>query len=339
MFRTQRRHNPVTGKAYPWLVARHGDGQPLLLLRLRRRLRPRSSSSSPPTSLMWPSAASTATNGPNARRPRPVSTSRPSTTASSRLRGPGPPPANLPVAAAPKIDPFVRKWLARLPHPFTAADRRAGYRYDISILQAEFSLTQVLDRPLTRAGLLRAGHPRQPRHRPPRPGEPDLRPPGRQPEAANAAPRASSGPASSPRVSPPRCTSTTAGPRSSSTTRKEPPLRTETTINDTQATSTSANGCTTWPHWPRSASPPTDVSCTSNESARALGRRGRHRVPLPPCRRRRPTQPRACASATPASTPSCPPSWPSASSQRLHQPRLTRAARHPPWSATSPPGP
>ena len=29
------------------------------------------------------------------------------------------------------------------------ADRAAGYRYDISILQAEFSLTQVLDRPVT----------------------------------------------------------------------------------------------------------------------------------------------------------------------------------------------
>jgi hypothetical protein len=47
-----------------------------------------------------------------------------------------------------RIDRFVRKWLARLPHPYTGADRRAGYRYDISILQAEFSLTQVLDRPL-----------------------------------------------------------------------------------------------------------------------------------------------------------------------------------------------
>ena len=30
-----------------------------------------------------------------------------------------------------------------------AEDRAAGYRYDVSILQAEFSLTQVLDRPLT----------------------------------------------------------------------------------------------------------------------------------------------------------------------------------------------
>jgi hypothetical protein len=47
------------------------------------------------------------------------------------------------------IEAFVRKWLRRLPHPFTLADRRAGYRYDISILQAEFSLTQMLNRPLT----------------------------------------------------------------------------------------------------------------------------------------------------------------------------------------------
>jgi hypothetical protein len=39
------------------------------------------------------------------------------------------------------IDALLRKWLARLPHPFTAADRAAGYRYDISVLQAEFSLT------------------------------------------------------------------------------------------------------------------------------------------------------------------------------------------------------
>jgi hypothetical protein len=49
--------------------------------------------------------------------------------------------------SAAKIDALLRKWLPLLPHPFTAADRRAGYRYDISILQAEFSLTQVLDRP------------------------------------------------------------------------------------------------------------------------------------------------------------------------------------------------
>jgi len=36
-----------------------------------------------------------------------------------------------------------------LPHPFTPQVREVGYRYDLSILQAEFSLTQILDRPLS----------------------------------------------------------------------------------------------------------------------------------------------------------------------------------------------
>ena len=45
-----------------------------------------------------------------------------------------------------KIEAFFRKWLARLPHPYSAQDRRAGYRYELSVLQAEFSLTQVWDR-------------------------------------------------------------------------------------------------------------------------------------------------------------------------------------------------
>jgi len=50
---------------------------------------------------------------------------------------------------AAKIDAVFRKWLRRLPHPFAAAHRAAGYRYHLSILQSEFALTQVLDRPLT----------------------------------------------------------------------------------------------------------------------------------------------------------------------------------------------
>ena len=48
-----------------------------------------------------------------------------------------------------KIDGLLRKWFRKLPHPFTGKDRQAGYRYQISMLQAEFSLTQVLDRPLS----------------------------------------------------------------------------------------------------------------------------------------------------------------------------------------------
>ena len=51
--------------------------------------------------------------------------------------------------SAARIEALARKWLARLPNPFTAADRAAGYRYELSVLQAEVSLTQVFDRPLT----------------------------------------------------------------------------------------------------------------------------------------------------------------------------------------------
>src|ERR1700751_5321993 len=47
------------------------------------------------------------------------------------------------------IDALLRKWLRRLPHPFTCQDRQAGYRYQLSILQIELSLTLVLDRPVS----------------------------------------------------------------------------------------------------------------------------------------------------------------------------------------------
>ena len=48
-----------------------------------------------------------------------------------------------------QIHALLDKWLQILPDPFSDADRAAGYRYDISILQAEFSLTQMLDAPVT----------------------------------------------------------------------------------------------------------------------------------------------------------------------------------------------
>jgi hypothetical protein len=48
-----------------------------------------------------------------------------------------------------KIEALAGKWLAILPCPYSPADQAAGYRYDISVLQAEFSLTQVLDKPVS----------------------------------------------------------------------------------------------------------------------------------------------------------------------------------------------
>jgi hypothetical protein len=50
---------------------------------------------------------------------------------------------------ADKIEALAGKWLGRLPHPFTTDDIQAGYTYRLSMLQMEFSLTQMLDRPLS----------------------------------------------------------------------------------------------------------------------------------------------------------------------------------------------
>jgi hypothetical protein len=47
------------------------------------------------------------------------------------------------------IERFFHQWLGRLPHPFTRADQEAGYVYQLSVVQAEFSLTQVLDQPVS----------------------------------------------------------------------------------------------------------------------------------------------------------------------------------------------
>ena len=48
-----------------------------------------------------------------------------------------------------EIAALAARLLAMLPYPFTAEDTAAGYRYELSVLQAEFSLTQVLDAPVT----------------------------------------------------------------------------------------------------------------------------------------------------------------------------------------------
>lgn len=47
-----------------------------------------------------------------------------------------------------KIEALAARLLRLLPHPFTPGDIAAGYRYQLSVLQAEFSLTQVLDTPV-----------------------------------------------------------------------------------------------------------------------------------------------------------------------------------------------
>ncbi len=50
---------------------------------------------------------------------------------------------------APYLGLAASRLSAMLPHPFTAKGRQARYRYQLSILQIELSLTQVLDRPVS----------------------------------------------------------------------------------------------------------------------------------------------------------------------------------------------
>ncbi len=108
----------------------------------------------------------------------------------------------------------------------------AGYRYDISILQAEFSLTQVLDRPLSGRVFfeevirenLDLG----------RPDQVALIFDRRVIRNGRTRPRAGSAPGSSPTGSSRRCTSTTSTRRIKQYHKEGRALRTETTINDTR---------------------------------------------------------------------------------------------------------
>ncbi len=47
-----------------------------------------------------------------------------------------------------RIERFLRKWQDRLPCPFSTRQQVAGYRYEASMCQVEFALTQVVDRPV-----------------------------------------------------------------------------------------------------------------------------------------------------------------------------------------------
>ena len=91
---------------------------------------------------------STCTTGRSARPPRPASAWSALDNGLASCDDPAALQATCDSFGAHEVKAFVDKWLARLPRPLTDDDRAAGYDYDISVLQAELSLTQVLDRPL-----------------------------------------------------------------------------------------------------------------------------------------------------------------------------------------------
>jgi hypothetical protein len=147
VFRTQRRHNPITGKAYPWLVADTSMVNHFYFYGFDDDFGPFFIK----FATYFPYVAKCCINGHEWAKRQATKAGLDYEALDNGFAACADPARLQGICrslSAAKINAFVRKWLARLPHPFTPADRRAGYRYDISILQAEFSLTQVLDRPL-----------------------------------------------------------------------------------------------------------------------------------------------------------------------------------------------
>ena len=147
VFRTEKRRNPKTGRAYPWIVKSTAMVNHYYIYAVDRDFGPFFLK----FCNYFPFNAKLCMKRPRIRQAAARAERHHLRGARQRhfkLRRPWAPAADLRRLSAEKIDGFLRRWLDLLPHPFTATDRKAGYRYDISILQAEFSLTQVLDRPV-----------------------------------------------------------------------------------------------------------------------------------------------------------------------------------------------
>ena len=148
VIRTEKRHNPRTGRPYPWLVwstamvnhwywyAVDRDFGPFFLK----------------VSTYFPYTVKVCLNGHEYVKRQLTQAGIVFEALDNGLRSCADPTRAQVLCdrmSAEKIEGFVKKWLRFLPSPFTPADTRAGYRDAVSVLQAEFSLTQVFDRPAT----------------------------------------------------------------------------------------------------------------------------------------------------------------------------------------------
>jgi hypothetical protein len=148
VFRTEKRRNPTTGQAYPWLVRSTAMINHFYFYAVDQDFGPFFLK----FGTYFPYNAKLCLNGHEYLKRQLDRRGIPFEPLDNGILGCADPrraQALCEGLSAEKIDAFGRKWLRRLPHPFVAKDRQAGYRYRFSILQAEFSLTQVLDRPLT----------------------------------------------------------------------------------------------------------------------------------------------------------------------------------------------
>ena len=148
VFRTEKRRNPVTGASYPWIVSSTGVVNQFYVYCVDADFGPFFLK----FSSYFPYNAKLCINGNEWAKRQAVKAGIGFTALDNGFAACEDPDRLQAICdrlSPARIDALLRKWLRTLPHPFTAADRAAGYRYDLSILQAEFSLTQMLDRPVS----------------------------------------------------------------------------------------------------------------------------------------------------------------------------------------------
>ena len=148
VIRTEKRRNPTTGQAYPWLVPSTAMVNHFYFYAVDEDFGPFFLK----FGTYFPYTAKLCLNGHEYVKRQLAQRGIPFEALDNGIRWCADPrrlQALCDGLSAEKIGDFFGKWLQRLPHPFTREDQLAGYRYQLSILQAEFSLTQMLDRPLS----------------------------------------------------------------------------------------------------------------------------------------------------------------------------------------------
>jgi len=148
VFRTVKRRNPVTGAAYPWLVPGSGVVNQYYFYCVDEEFGPVCVKFSG----YFPYAGRLILNGNEYARRQAAKAGigfTPLDNAFAAVDDVAAVQAICDGLDADAITALAARLLRVLPYPFTVQDTAAGYRYELSVLQAEFSLTHTLDAPVT----------------------------------------------------------------------------------------------------------------------------------------------------------------------------------------------
>ena len=148
VFRTSKRRNPVTGASYPWLVPSTGVVNQYYFYCVDEEFGPVCVK----FSSYFPYTGRLILNGNEYAKRQAAKAGigfTPLDNAFAAVDDTAAVQAICDGLGQEQIEALAGRMLNLLPCPFTAGDTAAGYTYELSVLQAEFSLTQMLDAPVT----------------------------------------------------------------------------------------------------------------------------------------------------------------------------------------------